>query len=80
LLQIGFVSLFSESGIVGPVQFVCAVFGDLDGMGLAPERGSYAQRLDPLFRPPVRFIAVLMQVPMVLAAERHGEFVADFSP
>ena len=71
----------SESDAIdGPVELVCAIFGGLDGRGLAPKRGSYAQRLDPLFRPPVRFIAVLMQVPMVLAAERHGEFVADFSP
>jgi len=29
-------------------------------------------------RPPGRFVAVPVQLPMVLAAERHGELVAHF--
>jgi hypothetical protein len=34
--------------------------------------------LDPQICPPGHFIAGLMQLPMMTAAERYGEFVADF--
>ena len=33
---------------------------------------------DPQIRPPSHFIAGLMQLPMMTAAERYGELVADF--
>jgi hypothetical protein len=34
--------------------------------------------LDPQICPPGHFVAGLMQLPMMTAAERYSEFVADF--
>jgi len=47
------------------VAFLPKSFGDL-------------QSIDFQVLPPGHFIAGLMQLPMVAAAERHGEFVTDF--
>ena len=38
------------------------------------------RRIDPGFAPPCGFIATAMDLTMMAAAQRHGEFVADFSP
>ena len=46
-------------------------------MGCRPKFVSHAQGLDAISRPPAHFIVGAMQLAMVHAAERHGEFVAD---
>ena len=47
-------------------------------MGLFPEVSGDLQRFDFEVIPPRQFIAGLMQLPMMTAAERNGELVADF--
>ena len=48
------------------------------GMGLHPKVLGGLQGIDPEVFPPGLFIARLIQLSMVTAAERHGEFIADF--
>ena len=47
-------------------------------MGLLPETSGDRQRFDLEVSPPGHFIAGLVQLPMMTAAERDGELVADF--
>jgi hypothetical protein len=47
---------------------------------LAPEPLSNRHRLDFCGLPPRLFIAAPMQIPVVDAAQRHGELVTDFAP
>ena len=49
-------------------------------MGLIPKRFGDLQRLDVELLPPSHLIARLMQLPVIAAAERNGELVADFKP
>ena len=46
-------------------------------MGLHPKPSSNLQCIDPELFPPRNFIAGLMKLSMVTAAERHGELIAD---
>ncbi len=46
-------------------------------MGLLPELPGDLQRLDAELVPEWQLVAGLMQLPVVTAAERHGELVAD---
>ena len=47
-------------------------------MGLHPKVLGGLQGIDPEVFPPGLLIARLMQLSMVTAAERHGEFITDF--
>ena len=47
-------------------------------MRLLPEPSSDLHRLDFQILPPGYFVADLMQLPVMAAAERDGELVADF--
>ena len=47
-------------------------------MGLFPQAPCDLQGIDLQVLPPGDLIAGLMQLPMMTAAERHGELVADF--
>ena len=47
-------------------------------MRLLPKLLGNWQGIDLQIFPPGQFIAGLMKLPMMTAAERHGEFVADF--
>ena len=47
-------------------------------MGLFPKASGDLQRFDFEVLPPGHFIAGLMQLPVMTAAERNGELVADF--
>jgi hypothetical protein len=47
-------------------------------VGLLPKRLGNLQGVDFQILPPGHFIAGLMQLPMMTAAERDGELVADF--
>ena len=48
-------------------------------MAFLPKPLGNLQRINMQVRPPGSFITRLMQLPMVAAAERHGEFIADFA-
>ena len=50
------------------------------GMGLFPKLPSKRERIDVQILPPGDFISGLMHLPMMAAAEWHGELVADFNP
>ncbi|MGC1915813.1 MAG: hypothetical protein WA710_11550, partial [Pseudolabrys sp.] len=45
-------------------------------MGLLPEASRDLQGVHPLAFPPGALITGLMQLPMMAAAQRHGEFIA----
>ena len=47
-------------------------------MGLFPKPLGDLQRFDVEVAPPGHFIAGLVQLPVMTAAERNGELVADF--
>ena len=47
------------------------------GMGLVPEALGDGERFDAVTRPPILFVADLVQVTVVTAAQRHRELVAD---
>ena len=47
-------------------------------MGLIPKAFGDVERLDVELLPPGDLIAGLMQLPVMTAAEGHGELVADF--
>ena len=47
-------------------------------MALLPKRPGDLQRFDLEVLPPGHLIAGLMQLPVMTAAERNGELVADF--
>ena len=46
-------------------------------MALLPKTVSCLESIDPQALPPCLLIASLMQLPMVPAAERHGELITD---
>jgi hypothetical protein len=46
------------------------------GMGLLPEASRDLQGVHPLAFPPGALITVLMQLPMMAAAQRHRQFIA----
>ena len=46
------------------------------GMGLLPKTSRHLQGIYPLAFPPRALIAGLVQLPMMAAAQRHGEFIA----
>ena len=46
-------------------------------MRLLPKFSGGVQRLDLVVCPPVQLIADLMELPMMTAAERYGELIAD---
>ena len=45
------------------------------GMGFLPKPSRDLQGIHPLAFPPRAFIAGLVQLPMMAAAQRHGEFI-----
>src|ERR1700730_18953902 len=47
--------------------------------GRLPKLSCRFERGNPQIGPPSHFVAAAVQVMMVLAAERHGEFVADLA-
>ena len=47
-------------------------------MGLFPKLSGDVQRFDVEVSPPSDFVAGLMQLPVMTAAEGNGELVADF--
>ena len=47
-------------------------------MALLPKTASGLKSIDPEALPPRNLIASLMQLPMMTAAERHGELITDF--
>jgi hypothetical protein len=47
-------------------------------MGVVPKTIGDLERIDLKILPPCHFIASLMQLSMMAATERHGEFIADF--
>ena len=46
-------------------------------MALLPKTTSYLESIDPQALPPRLLVASLMQLPMMPAAERHGELITD---
>jgi hypothetical protein len=60
-------------GCIGASLVCCCRFWTC----LLPKFSGGVQRLDLVVCPPVQLIADLMQLPMMTAAERHGELVTD---
>jgi hypothetical protein len=48
-------------------------------MSCSPQPLRCVQRIDIVVLPPCEFIAALVELAMVRAAQRHGEFVAYFA-
>ena len=63
--------------MLGPIDLVRTVWGDLNGMRSLPERGSYADRLDPVSPPPATFIGAPVQFAVMRPAQWHCELVTD---
>ena len=57
---------------------VCFDYGRRLCVTFGPERFGNFERVDIEVLPPGDFIAGLMQLPMMAAAERHRKFIADF--
>src|ERR1700746_2787342 len=70
----------SESGAIHcPIKLLRAARGDPDFVCFLPERGSDAERLDPVAAPPTPFLAMPMQFAVMESAKGDAKFVAHLA-